>query len=428
MAEWYKKIRSVFGQRELREIDLSKDEGLCMLPFVHFHVTQSGNVTPCCQAPWDEPLDKIVNGSMVELWNSEDYQRLRLEMLTGKKPEVCRRCYEKESSGWTSLREVSNEKYQHHQNRLNQAWESKGKLNEPPVYFDIRFSNVCNLKCRICGPWASSKWFEDAMEMGMADRKNLVIERPVEDTQDLIDQVSDLIDRVEEFYFAGGEPLMMEEHYRILDLLIESGKSEVRLTYNTNLSQLAYKGIDVLAKWKAFKNVDLAVSLDGYGSRLEYMRHPIKWQNALENLKKLQAEAGHVRITISPTISVFNVFHLPEFHCKLVDEGLIRVEDFVPTLLIDPAHYNIRILPDTMKDRVGDLYEKHLKWIGSHTPEDLNKNGHMIKQFRSVIPHLNDGASKATIESFANQVNRLDKLRGEHFSEVFPELAELVQG
>ena len=426
MGEMLDRILALFRKQELGEIDLSLNTNVCMLPFVHFHVTQHGNVTPCCQAPWDEPLAAIADGSILDIWNANSFLKIRMEMLKGNKPPVCRRCYEKEESGWTSLRQVSNSKYAHHVDLLKQAFEEQGTVKVKPVYFDIRFSNVCNLKCRICGPWASSKWFEDAFEMGMADRKNQTIERPVQDTKQLLVQIEELIDGVEEFYFAGGEPLMMEEHYAILDLLIRKGKTDVQLTYNTNFSTLKYKGQNILDLWNQFSKIDVALSLDGYGERLEYMRNPIKWPTVLGNLQQLKKVCPNVNITISPTVSVFNVLHLPEFHRKLVNEKWVPVEGLIPTVLIDPSYYSIRILPVHLQKKADEIYQEHLKWIVLQPHSDNQKYGHMVKQFESILTHLASKKGEDQLPVFKQKIEQLDGIRSENFKSVFPELAELV--
>ena len=89
--------------------------------------------------------------------------------------------------------------------------------------------------------------------------------------------------KVLEFY--GGEPLLIERHYDILEKLVESGRSkEMTLLYNTNGSVYPDKGVDI---WKHFDRVLLSFSFDGVGKQFEYIRHPAKWDRALEILQRI---------------------------------------------------------------------------------------------------------------------------------------------
>lgn len=151
-------------------IDLTPDtlathETFCMMPWVHLHVTQTGFVTPCCQAPWDQKtaFGSVNEAPIEEIWNGREIRRFRKNMLKGKPDERCKVCYQKEKNGFQSLRNVTNTDYAHKVNLVNTTQKDGSLPGVKPVYIDIRFSNVCNFKCRICGPWSSSQWHNDAV-------------------------------------------------------------------------------------------------------------------------------------------------------------------------------------------------------------------------------------------------------------------------
>ena len=172
-------------------------------------------------------------------------------------------------------------------------------------YFDIRFSNICNYKCRTCGSEFSSKWAQEHKEHDAPPAGFRVIQH-ADKSGALLDQVVEQIPNIELAYFAGGEPLITDEHYVILEEMIASGKcKDIVLRYNTNMSNFKYKKYDVLDMWSNFKRVEVSSSLDHYGVKAEdvfkldvamYIRRDrkrtshefkIDIQNATNNLAKL---------------------------------------------------------------------------------------------------------------------------------------------
>jgi len=145
------------------------------MPWVHLHVTQNGNITPYCQTPCgDEAKLGVINTSSIpENWKGKPFENFRKYMLKGKPAPACTRCYEKEELEWISLREITNDKYENEINELILK-EFHSSSYETPVYFDIRFSNVCNLKCRICNFSSSSSWYNDDLALGISSRKHLL--------------------------------------------------------------------------------------------------------------------------------------------------------------------------------------------------------------------------------------------------------------
>jgi organic radical activating enzyme len=121
--------------------------------------------------------------------------------------------------------------------RAEQTSEDGSSINTNPVYFDIRFSNVCNFRCRICGPWSSHSWFNDAKVVGY-DNGNLRLTKAIDDLSSFFEQLKKILPQTEEIYFAGGEPTLMEEHYALLDLLLVQGLTKINLQYNANFSTL----------------------------------------------------------------------------------------------------------------------------------------------------------------------------------------------
>ncbi|GAB5538268.1 MAG: hypothetical protein Salg2KO_03710 [Salibacteraceae bacterium] len=406
---------------------LKSHPSFCMMPFVHMHVSQHGTVTPCCQAPWQKELafGDANESSLDEIWNGEAMNAFRAKMIKGQRDVRCERCYEKEASGWKTLRSITNENFKEHLDRVRSA-SADGRLNETnqdyrPVYYDLRFSNVCNYRCRICGPWSSSKWHKDAKGLGMTDNDSSLTQA-VPDSSSLLSQFEANIENVEEVYFAGGEPMIMDEHYQMLEILVKHKKHQTRLMYNTNFSVLAHKQWDVLEFWKHFDHINLAASLDAMGPRAEILRKEQSWSGILQNLQILKDRAPHVRFMISPTVYVLNILHLTDFHKKMVLDRYITAEDFVPSLLIQPEYYNIRCLPSSIKKQIERNIHEHLNWLMDQSCENDEKMVYVKQTYTNLLEHMNHEDRTHLLPELKKRTTSLDKIRNEQLSEIMDEL------
>ena len=420
--------KNIEGRKILDKPSMDESKAFCMLPWVHLYVSQFGTVAPCCVTPWDEDqsLGNVNRQSIDEIWNGPEMRLLRKKMLKDQKDKRCWQCYENESNGLKSHRQIANFCYD---DKLD--WVASTKSNgfapdSKPIYWDIRISNLCNFKCRICGHYASSKWFEDAKAIDQTSFSNR-LEYSMDDFDDVLGQLEKYVVDVEEVYFAGGEPVIMEEHYRILDMLIAHERFDVKLRYSTNFSETSFKGRDIFQDWKKFKDVNLHASLDGTNKRGELQRSGQNWKKAVENRERLLRECPHVDFLITSTLSVFNVFHLPDFHREWVDKHLIYVDDFLPHTLIHPGIYNIKMLPAETKKKVMVKYHEHLAWLRTFSVENHVKLDFVINEFENCLTHMNSEDTSHLIPEFREMTAKLDGLRNEDTKEVFPELASLFE-
>ena len=421
-------LKKIFHSSKINDQrSFEESKTFCVMPWVHFHVTQYGTVTPCCQAPWqeEEAFGNINKQSIKEIWQGEKIKTFRKNILAGKIDKRCESCFIREKEGFTSLRKITNHKYRHKSELVLSTNKQGGIENTMPVYFDIRFSNVCNLKCRICGPWSSSSWFNDAVALGMVKAESKPLTYSFENSEIFFDQFKELIGSLEELYFAGGEPIVMEEHYKVLNLLIEHGKTDVRLTYNSNFSSFNYQKYNVIDLWKKFPKISIAASLDASEKRGEFLRKNLDWKTVVENRKLMMLELPHVEFVVSATLNIYNVLHLPDFHKDWVNQGLIQVEDFIPTLLVTPKELSVRILPKKFKEKAILNYSEHLKWIKLTASKNEEKRLYMIVQFENIIKALQTSHEKESIELFIRKSEAVDKIRNEKTIAIFPELKEL---
>ncbi len=399
----------------------------CIMPWVHLHIAQSGEVNPCCVAPSDPvySFGSVHDFELEEIWNRPAIREFRKKQMEGKPDSRCNGCYEKENDGFRSLRNVTNSDYAH-KLELLKSTSPEGRLDSnPPVYLDIRFSNVCNFKCRICGPWSSSQWHEDAVAMGMKNPNSPAISTGISQPEKLWKQVGKLIPDLEEIYFAGGEPLVMEEHYRFLDMLHEQKKFDIRLKYSTNLSFLEFKGRKVMELWKPFRQVVIAASLDGSGSRAEYMRKNQNWERAISIWNEMRKGGENLLMLLSPTVSVFNVLHICDFHREWTEKGLLDREGMIPSILRTPEIYDVANMPSHLKSKATGMIHRHLDWMKSNSSRNEQQMEFAMRQWEGVMGRIKRDANPSLWTDFSRFTARLDQLRGEDFQEVFPELFEV---
>jgi sulfatase maturation enzyme AslB (radical SAM superfamily) len=286
-------------------------------------------------------------------------------------------------------------------------------------YYDIRFSNICNFACRTCGSIFSSSWHRDEVAAGW-DPKHPVFMFAGKNKDDMWDQMQEHIPHLEQIYWAGGEPLIMEEHYKVLKELVDREMFHVRLIYNTNFSEMKFKGQDVMELWKLFDCVSVGASLDASGARGEYIRKGQDWKQTVENRERMLKVCPNVDFYVSSTVSMMNVQHLPDFHKEWVDMGLIRPMDWNINMLQHPLRQRVDVLPFGIKHRAKQKLEEHIAWLEPRDSLTRATNG-----YKGIINFMMQNDSTHMLGDFFENNNLIDKVRNENFFAVFPELEDL---
>ena len=204
----------------------------------------------------------------------------------------------------------------------------------------------------------------------------------------------------EQFYFAGGEPIIMEEHYRILKELDRRKMYHVRLIYNTNFSKTKFKDIDVFELWNKFDSVSVGASLDAEGPRAELMRKGTKWEETVANRKRMMEVCPQVDFYISSTVGLTNSLHVCDFHKSWVEQGLIKAQDFNFNLLQHPLWQRMDILPPEHKQRVKDRYHEHFIWLKNSDPLTRATKG-----FESAIDWMYKTDNQKHLDLFFSNTN-----------------------
>jgi organic radical activating enzyme len=406
---------------------LTESKTFCMLPWTHMHAFPDGRAYPCCLADYWHPVGDLRKNTMAEVWNQQPYQTIRLNMLSDQPSKECTKCYEQEQNGFFSMRNDANRNYGHHVAEVDSTLTDGSHPDFKIRYWDIRFSNLCNFKCRSCGPIFSSNWYNDHVKLynrvpDVLGRDMLRIEYAGRTEDDIEQQMQVHIPYLEQVYFAGGEPLIMKEHYTLLEKLIEAGKTDVRIQYNTNFSELRFKDKHVFEYWKHFKNVSVGASLDASGERAELMRKGTDWQQTVDNRRRMMAEVPHVDFYVSATVSAMNVLHVLDFHREWTELGLIQAKDFNINICQSPEWYRIDILPEKFKQEIViPAYKHHIAWL--ETQDTLQR---ATTGYKSLLNLLTAQDASHLLPKFKDEIKKLDEIRDENFWKVFPELNDIA--
>ena len=398
---------------------------VCAVPWMHLNFEPSGKVITCClTSSFQAHIGDLKIQSIEEIWNSDKQKAIRKDMIEGKEPSVCSKCFDRERVTGESGRIYHNRDFPGVIQSIPSITLEDGTCTTMNLkYWDFRFSNLCNFKCRSCGPRYSSAWVPDAKKLGYTDQEKIWSIENVDD-QTNYDFLKEQIDVVKRIYFAGGEPLLMPEHWQILDMLVEKKRFDVKLSYNTNCSVLEYNKKNILDYWSQWDTGKLEIwpSIDEIGERAEIIRSGTVWFTVENNLKKL-TEIKNALIRPHITVAAWNVHRLPEIIEYFVSIGVVcekwHYQNFYLNLLEYPQYYNIQILSDEFKKDTIIKLEKFIKDYNAKYNVDIS---HLLKY---TLHELNKPHNEHLARKFLSMTESVDKVRNENLLEVIPELQHI---
>jgi MoaA/NifB/PqqE/SkfB family radical SAM enzyme len=388
----------------------------CVLPWVSLEASPIGTVRPCCLA--DDEIQnnsgnkfQLLSSTFADIQSSRHMQSLRKEFLAGKQPQTCRRCWAEEDAGRTSKRMHTLNRLKHM--GISPEWTEDAK---PLMFLDLKLGNICNLKCRICGSWSSSQFATEELKYVQDKKASFHYQMlrdgawPRENSQFWTELNSSLTD-IRYLEFTGGEPFMIQEHFDLLQTLVDQGVAhQVEIHYNTNGTQYP-KHAEAI--WRHFRHVEIAFSIDDIEQRFEYQRTNAVWTDVIDNIKlfkQMRERNSNLTLQVCCTVNIFNVFYLAD-----VAQWIAQQEfDFVYwNMLHDAPWLSIAHLPDTAKTTVA----RHL--TQQSFPLEYQE------EIRRIVEFMNLGASTDGKELIKN-IQQLDTRRNESLTTVAPELANIL--
>ena len=444
------------GLGRLVEIETRKNQetnsSICPIPWTHVGIQQNGDFRICCQAIYS-PFGKLKEGEDIlnikttdidAVRNHKDFKSLRLQMLKNQKPAMCKLCYDEEKVDLNSKRRFMLKKYD--VSTYQQLTEEDGSINTkqfPLRYIDIRFGNLCNLKCRYCGPGDSSLWYEDFVEHHNTDVVNYYGQQEYKLTQvnnkwtiNSLDfewyeddkfwkTIKSLLPHIDRYYFTGGEPTINKTHFNLLQMIIDEGySSKVVLEYNSNMVAIPDK---LYAQWDHFQEVAIGCSIDGYQEYANYLRYPSKWPDLEENLDVLGYRSNKkINGSISTTINVFNILNFLDLTKWLLKKNYTRIKKSPSYHVLEgPALMSVQVLPPNIKDWIKEQYELFYIDIDNEYGKDWGDK--FRKDYSGIINYMTAKDNSHLLPKLATETKSLDRIRNQDLATVIPWLAKILE-
>lgn len=431
---------------------MNNSKTFCPLPWIHLATRPNGDVRVCCTAnasgageednksaglvKQDNINMNLAVHTVEEIWNSSYMKTVRLQMLDNKIPSSCTKCFEEETAGIVSKRQWETEVWKERIdiNSIVEQTASDGSLPTNIPYFDLRLGNTCQLRCIMCSPHDSSSWIKD-WKLQYPKYKTIELKNDqIWDTTfdytwyqkgSFLESMRNQASNIKELYFAGGEPLLISEHYKILEFIVETGNAKnCVLRYNSNGLELPEKLFEL---WKHFKEVKFNFSIDGIEERNEYIRYPSKWKQVVDNLERLDDTPDNIIVNIACAVQLLNILTITDLvHWKKSKQfkkinlppygaGLIGTH-----LVYFPSYLNIRVLPKHLKDKVAKNIDNFC-FNNQHNIEFFN-NPYGLKRWQGLIQYMMDKDWSHKLPQTIEYLSITDQTRGTNFRKIFPEL------
>jgi MoaA/NifB/PqqE/SkfB family radical SAM enzyme len=389
----------------------AKGSRFCYYPFMQVLMTANGQYKPCCK--YEFPLThqgrtlEVTDGDSPEdAWNSDSLQQLRHELKHHIAAAGCTECWREEAMQVRSMRYDSFD-----------YLIPKKQITNPqfPIRLEINASNVCNLKCRICSSFASTKWQQEEIALfGKASPKHINL------TENNLASIKKWLPYVEEIGLFGGEPFLSDENMALLQYCVDEQLSnKMTILVNTNGTVYNDKIVQLL---KQFKKVYLNFSIDDIGRRFEYQRKGAKWEDVTENMKRFIRHGGYskrdkIECKINCTLSIFNIYYMPEYFAYMNKH--FRGLPVFWNLLYNPVEFSVQILPEEVRKRIQNRINEEVRTTYT-TASGRTKNLEMINNY---LKQSDDKAISLMFEA----IERNDLYRKEVFREVFPEFNAIIE-
>jgi len=384
----------------------------CILPWISIETTPLGTMRPCCLTTNGIPDMNLKTHTLQDGFTSKYMQNLRSAFRDGKEPGQCRSCWIEEGAGKKSKRQHMLEKFKH----VEVDWDNVEAGHELQ-FIDLKLGNICNLKCRICGTWSSSKWAKEEMDYSDDPRNHIARQwlkdgRWPRESTEFWENLDSLLGQIKYFEFTGGEPWMIKEHFQLLQRAIDKGvANNIDIHYNTNGTQYPKEH----TVWKKFKHVQIAFSVDNTGERFEYERYGAKWRTVNTNIKrvhKLREEGYPISTQLCTTWNVQNIFYLDEI---LVWAKQQNFDSIHFNLMHDPWEMSLtniprQVLPDLM------FYLQKCRVAHADYADDIN-----------ALQQLVMSSKQEDATDLHNKLRRTDLYRNQNFATSHSKMAKAIE-
>ena len=428
----------------------------CPLPWIHLATRPNGDVRVCCTAnasgagkdddktaglvKQDGVAMNLRDHTIEQVWNSAHMKRTRLQMLNNERPESCRKCFNEEANGIISKRNWETEVWKERLDidSIVEQTKEDGSLPVNIPYFDLRLGNICNLKCVMCSPHDSSSWIKEwKLLYPKYTNEDLKRDQSWNENFDytwykkgsFLESMKDQAQYIKELYFAGGEPLMIPEHYNILQFMVDEGYAiDCCLRYNSNGTELNEK---LFVLWSYFKEVTFNFSIDAYGDKNDYIRYPSQWNTIEKNLKILDSSGTNIIINVAAAVQLLNLPYIDELASWKSSQSFSKVNilpfggGLISTHLVYfPSYLNVRVMPQELKNFTKNKVEQFIDKQKFNTEWLKHPMGR--PRWEGLIKYMMAEDWSDKLSQTINYLESIDKSRGTDFRKTFPEIGEFI--
>ena len=360
--------------------------------------------------------------SFSDIFNSAPLQNLRDNLRNGIQDPSCKKCWEDEASGKKSkrLRDLDRVNFQKEFEFLN---FEKNTIR----FIELSLGNTCNLKCRMCGPWSSNQWVREYYDTKY--KKTMSWDEFLSDSQQYVslydtesyfwENIHSILKDVTHLDFYGGEPFLIKRHWELIEHCVTNGYSQNKtLHYTTNSTIWPEKYIHLL---KDFNYVYVNLSLDAINERANYIRYPSDWNDVDEIVNKWYQFAlkyPNIRLNICYTVTPYNIFYVDEMLLYLeslnnkYNSNKIDLKDIFLNTVHKPNYYDVRYIPEYLKNAVSEKLEKYSE-----------KN---ISLSNLLTYMMSETYNDELWKQFKYYTKLSDEYRNQNFEKIFPDIHNLI--
>jgi radical SAM protein with 4Fe4S-binding SPASM domain len=392
---------------------MTDNKNFCYAPWTHLYTNPDGRLLPCCLfVDNNQDFPNLNDTPLEEALNHPKMIKLRQEFLEGKDPAGCFRCKAQSKISPNTYRDKMN----NFGREANPEIKTDGTLSLKdfdPTFLDIRFGNLCNLKCRTCSPTFSSSIAVEHNKIWGTTNKILF---SLNDST--IDTIFSKLDSVKHIYLAGGEPLIEENNYILLNKLIERGLKP-SLLYNTNLTNIKFKDKNLTDLWQHFPEVTMTVSLDGYGPVNNYIRFGSDYEQIIQNIFTIKEHNPHVKFSINAVASIMSMRSIPDLFKDLITREICIPRSACFSICHHPDELDPTVLPLESKQEIAKQYDEHIEWLIKNC-KDQHKLylPNIIQNTKGLIEYMMSADNSHRLPQAIEKLGILDKARNTNYKEV----------
>lgn len=423
---------------------LPSDKVFCNSPWYELHIYWDGALSFCCHATPNVPYPiteknryNIRKMSIRDWYSSPPMREARERMFSDDRWKFCRRCYHEEEVGTSSRRHRSNQKSVIFRENFQESFEQSPGYSKfinkdfdgMPIDLHIDLGNYCNLACKMCNEFASSRIASQHKIWKISDNTLTDWTNDQEAWDRFLAELV-TIPKLQNIHFMGGETLIQPRFEEFIDYLIANDRTDICISFVTNGT--VYKE-ELVNKLKLFSRTGIEVSIESTGLTNSYTRQGTDTEQVLKNIDRYISNVGD--ITLRPAPGLLTVREYWQVIKLALDKKLLIKSN----ICTDPEFLNINVLPFNIRQEYKHNYQQLLvdynltdNLYNDYNESDVNNYKLVAKnqiiQTLSMLDQPVPDNQKVLLTQLCQHIQAWDQVYGYDARIVYPELNELLTG